>query len=144
MLVDLMTGAPINRVPFGAEYRRFLSRMSGPEIAAIKGRLNDMIDDTEIQTAGWMPGKDWSGTPFQVIYEKAARFNEDVAARCFGLMVWEVFMERPERWTSGRFEKDGELGAEPTSGSHETAGPDHLRPSACARSRRRRDELSPR
>jgi hypothetical protein len=23
-------------------------------------------------------------------------------------MVWEVFMERPERWFSGRFEKDGE------------------------------------
>jgi hypothetical protein len=23
-------------------------------------------------------------------------------------MVWEVFMERPEKWTSGRFEKDGE------------------------------------
>jgi hypothetical protein len=23
-------------------------------------------------------------------------------------MVWEVFMERPETWTSGRFEKDGE------------------------------------
>ena len=67
-----------------------------------------MIEGTEIQTAGWMPGKDWTGTPFQPIYEKAARYSEEAAARCFGLMVWEVFMERDEKWTSGRFEKDGE------------------------------------
>jgi hypothetical protein len=78
------------------------------EIASIKKQLNEMIDGTEIQTAGWMPGKDWTGSPFQSIYEKAALYNRDVAARCFGIMVWEVFMERPEKWTSGRFEKDGE------------------------------------
>jgi hypothetical protein len=24
------------------------------------------------------------------------------------LMVWVVFMKRPEKWFSGRFEKDGE------------------------------------
>ena len=67
-----------------------------------------MIDADEIHTAGWMPGSDWTDTPFQPIYEKAAQQSFDAAARCFGLMVWEVMMERPERWTSGRFEKDGE------------------------------------
>jgi len=108
MLVDLMSGKPIGRVPYENEYRRFMSRMTADEIDGIKQRLNEMIDGTEIQTAGWMPGHDWTDTPFQPIYEKAARYNVDVAARCFGLMVWEVFMERPETWTSGRFEKDGE------------------------------------
>jgi hypothetical protein len=108
MLVDLMTDAPIKRVPYDQEYRRLMARMTAPEIARIKQRLNGMIEGTEIQTAGWMPGKDWTDTPFEPIYEKAARRNQDVAARCFGLIVWEVFMERPEKWTSGRFEKDGE------------------------------------
>ena len=108
MLVDLMTKRPINEVPYEREYRYLMSRMLPAETAAIKERLNEMIDGTEIQTAGWMPGKDWTGTPFQPIYKKAARCNQEVAARCFGLMVWEVFMERPERWCSGRFEKDGE------------------------------------
>jgi hypothetical protein len=108
MLVDLMTNRPIHRIPYEKEYRHLMSRMLLAEIAAIKERLSEMIDGTEIQTAGWMPGKDWTGTPFQPIYEKAARCNEEVAARCFGLMVWEVFMERPEKWSSGRFEKDGE------------------------------------
>lgn len=108
MLVDMMSGTPITRVPFEQEYRRLMKRMTPAEIATIKSRLNEMIEGTEIQTAGWMPGKDWTNTSFQVIYEKAAAYNEEAAARLFGLMVWEVFMERPEKWTSGRFEKDGE------------------------------------
>lgn len=108
MLVDMMSGAPINQVPYQADYRNFVGRMTPAEVTAIKECLNDMIEGTEIQTAGWMPGKDWSETAFDPIYQKAARCNSDLAARCFGLMVWVVFMERPEKWTSGRFEKNGE------------------------------------
>ena len=108
MLVDMMSGAAITRIPYEQEYRNFMSQMTAGEITAAKARLDEMIEGTEIQTAGWMPGKDWTDTPFQPIYEKAARHSEEAAARCFGLMVWEVFMERPEKWTSGRFEKDGE------------------------------------
>ncbi len=108
MLIDMMSGQLIQRVPYENEYKIFMSRMLPEEIEVIKERLNVMIHGTEIQTAGWMPGKDWSDTPFDPIYQKAARKNPDLAARCFGLMVWEVFMERPETWTSGRFEKNGE------------------------------------
>jgi hypothetical protein len=108
MLIDLMTKKTISSVPYGPEYRNFMSRMTPDEISAIKIALNEMIDGDEIHTAGWMPGSDWRGTPFQVIYEKAARHSHNAAAQCFGLMVWEVFMDRAEAWTSGRFEKDGE------------------------------------
>lgn len=108
MLVDMMSGVWITRVPYAQEYAQFMKRMTTAEISASKARLDELIDGTETQTAGWMPGKDWTGTPFQPIYDKAARYSEEAAARCFGLMVWEVFMERPEKWTSGRFEKDGE------------------------------------
>lgn len=51
-----------------------MGRMTPVEIAAAKAKLDELIDGTEIQTAGWIPGKDWSGTPFQPIYEKAARW----------------------------------------------------------------------
>lgn len=107
MLFDL-SGKQMNSVPYGAEFRRYMAALSQEEIAAIKARLNDMIDGTTIQTAGWMPGSNWHGTVFEPIYFKAANQSYSASARCFGLMVWEVFMERPERWFSGRFEKDGE------------------------------------
>lgn len=108
MLFEMMSGKRISHVPYGGEYRRYLAAMEPEEIAAIKTRLNEMIDGTEIQTAGWMPGSNWSGTVFEPIYFKAANQSYSASAKCFGLMVWEVFMERPEHWFSGRFEKDGE------------------------------------
>lgn len=108
MLVDMMTRQRIHQVPYPAEYRRYMSRMTPDDIAAIKAALNEMIDGDRIHTAGWMPGNDWTGTPFQAIYEKSARSSHEGSAKCFGLMVWEVFMERPETWTSEHFEKDGE------------------------------------
>ncbi len=108
MLVDLMTGKPITSVPYASEYKRLLAQLSPQEISEIKTELNNRIDSDEIHTAGWMPGADWSGTPFQVIFEKAAKHNPELAAKCFGLVVWEIFMGRPEKWSSGKFEKNGE------------------------------------
>ena len=108
MLVDMMSGKELTQVPYASEYRDFISRLSDGDIAAIRQRLNEMIDGDEIHTAGWMPGNDWTGTVFEPIYSKAARSSYEAAARCFGLIVWETFMLHHERWTSGRFEKGGQ------------------------------------
>lgn len=54
-----------------------------------------------------MPGSDWTGTAFQPIWEKAAKKNEELAAKIFGLLVFEIFRHRPEDWYTGRFEKEG-------------------------------------
>lgn len=108
MLFDMMTNKRVTTMPYTKDYQRYMAAMAPHEIAAIKDHLNSMIDGTEIQTAGWMPGHDWTGTVFEPIYFNAAKQSYDASAKCIGLMVWEVFMERPEKWTSGRFEKDGE------------------------------------
>jgi hypothetical protein len=50
--------------------------------------------------SSFMPGADWSDTPYEPIYEKAAGEDEEMAAKIFGQIVWEVFQERPERWAS--------------------------------------------
>ncbi len=38
-------------------------------------RINEPIDEagSEIATAGWLPGSDWTGTAFEPVYTKAAR-----------------------------------------------------------------------
>jgi len=54
-----------------------------------------------------MPGADWSNTPLQAIYE-ACRRNEDMAAKIFGLFVWDMIQRRQgERWMFGHYELDG-------------------------------------
>lgn len=103
----------VTSIPHPDTYSLLESRMDLSEIDAAIAYINSIINDdlekgTEIQTAGWMPGADWVGTPLESIYEKAARRNPDLAGRIFGLLVWRVFMERPERWVTGRFGMNGE------------------------------------
>lgn len=108
-LIDINTGKEIKKVPaaYAKDYRRVMGQLTGAEICAMKDELNRMIDGDEVHTAGWMPGADWSGTPFWPLYEKGTGGNRALSGMMFGLLVWEVFTERPERWGSGRFEKDG-------------------------------------
>jgi hypothetical protein len=107
MLWDIYKNREIKTIPHKQDYDIWVSRLTGEDIFQIKDALSDMIDGTDIQTSSWMPGADWTGTPFRPIYEKAANKNPDVAAKCFGLILWEVIMERPEKWGFGRYEKDG-------------------------------------
>ena len=71
------------------KYEWLVSQL-GDKLASIEAKLNSMIDGDRIHTAGWMPGKDWSNTPFQAIYEACGRDAEE-AGKCFGLVVWKVF-----------------------------------------------------
>src|SRR5688572_4520480 len=106
MLYDISSRRPITRKPYAEDYAR-IAKAIPEELPAIKAALNAMIDGTEIQTASWMPGNDWTNTPFAPIYEKAANRNFDLSAKYFGLIVWYVFDERPEAWASDRYELDG-------------------------------------
>lgn len=109
MLIDIMTRKPIIKMPFSREFDLLRSRLSEDEFDAIVTRINELIDDAgaEIATAGWLPGKDWSGTPFQVIYTKAAKKNYDMSAKLFGLLVWYTVTKRQETWASGKYKVDG-------------------------------------
>ncbi len=114
MLIDIEHDRPITRVPFRKDFEILRKRMTTEEFEAAVDRINELIDaaGAEIATAGWLPGRDWMGTPFEPIYTKGSGANYDMAARMFGLLVWYVVMQRPESWGSGRYEKNGkEIGS---------------------------------
>jgi hypothetical protein len=98
----------VTSMPRSEVFRMLTERLSPAEFREVVEALNEQIDGDEIHTAGWMPSADWRGTPYQAIYEKAARFNHDLSGKLFGLMVFYVFMTRPDAWITGKFEKDGE------------------------------------
>jgi hypothetical protein len=109
MLIDVETGRTIDRVPFQRDFETLRARLSGAEFDAMVERVNELINESgrEIATAGWLPGSDWTGTPFEAIYRKAARQDFDRSAMFFGQLVWYTIMRRPERWASGRYQVDG-------------------------------------
>ena len=107
MLIDFETGKEITKMPYLKNFELLLKRLSAAELKEARQALNAKIDGDEIHTAGWMPGADWTGTPFQPIYSKAAGKDQKTAAKLFGLLVWDVFSNREERWFTGRFELHG-------------------------------------
>ncbi len=109
MLIDIDKGRAIERVPYRAQLDALRRRLSDHEFDAMVDRINELIDESgaEIATAGWLPGSDWTGTPFEPINTKAACGDFDRSAMSFGQLVWYAVMKRPERWASGRYQLDG-------------------------------------
>ena len=103
MLYSLDRFQQVTAVPHEREFRVWTLRLSSAEMKAIKGELNRRVDGGEVHTSSWMPGADWTGTVFQPIWEKACLKNVEAAAKCFGLILWQVMMERPEFWSFGRY-----------------------------------------
>lgn len=109
MLIDIDTGMTITTVPFEDTFTALRSRLTTDEFQDAVDHINSLINSAgrEIATAGWLPGKEWDGTPFAPIYWKAARQDYSVAARFFGQLVWFTVMGRDEAWSSGRYKVDG-------------------------------------
>jgi len=100
----------VHSLRFEKDFVRWCTRLGPDHVEKIEAEINRMIDEkpNRIHTSSWMPGNDWTGTPFQAIYEIACEFDQYQSALCFGLMVQHVFLTRPEMWYFGKFEKDGD------------------------------------
>lgn len=109
MLIDIESGRVIEQVPFRHDFDVLRSRIPESDFEAMIARINELIDGSgaEIATAGWLPGSDWTGTPFEPIYAIAARQDYQRSALFFGQLVWCAIMQRPEPWGSGRYQVDG-------------------------------------
>ena len=103
MLYSIDSGSYIKSIPHQADYDRWRSGISDEEYMAIYEELDSRISASEIETSSWMPGRDWTGTVFQPIYENACQYDVGAAAKFFGLILWHVVMEHEEVWSFGRY-----------------------------------------
>ena len=103
MLYSLDKDKIIDTIPYERQYRVWRNCLSPVELEAIKKELNRRVDKAGIHTSSWMPGSNWIGTVFQPIWQTACQKNQDAAAKCFGLILWEVMMDRPEYWSFGHY-----------------------------------------
>ena len=92
----------------GHSYGLVCSRLSAGELSGVRLALDARIHGSRIETSSWIPGSDWRQTPYQPIFDKAARSNYDLSAMMFGLMVWEAFERHPDDWYTTRFSAGGE------------------------------------
>lgn len=106
MLYDISKDKVIDRIPHQSKYSFWKSRLSNEDYEKIFEELNNRIDEDEVHTSSWIPGSDWSESVFNPIYITCDN-NEDDAAKFFGLILWEVMLNRPEVWSFGRYNLNG-------------------------------------
>jgi hypothetical protein len=102
-MLYLIDKVEVKAIPHEREYGVWIGRLAPQELSGIKKELNRLIDRCPVQTSSWMPGSDWRGTVFQPIWETACQLNIDTAAMCFGLILWDVMMNRADAWSFGRY-----------------------------------------
>jgi len=96
---------PITTQARDEHFRQWMRQLPAAQFERISVALNEHIEQQgqgEIVTSSWIPGSDWSGTPYQPIRD-AVGDDEDLARFFFGLIVWRVMMDRPETWAFGRY-----------------------------------------
>ena len=111
MLVRINEGGSVEAITNQAHDQWFCHRMknlSPADFRQIADALNQHINtigNGEIITTSWIPGADWTNTPYEPIYQAV---DEDwQSARLFyGLVVWRVMMDRPDLWSFGRYPKN--------------------------------------
>lgn len=99
---------PLKHIPHQQEFDGWRAGLSDEHYAAIMADLNGRVEGGEVHTSSWLPPKGgWEGTVFQPIYDSACRRNYEASGLFLGLLVWKMFMDRPEDWSFGHYEKDG-------------------------------------
>lgn len=115
MLVAIKDNARIDEIKRQThefEYSQWMRRLNPADFQRICDALNEYIDNQgggEIITSSWVPGTDWTDSPFHPIYTAVGE-DWEMARFFYGLIVWNVMMNRPETWSFGRYPKnDGDV-----------------------------------
>ena len=107
MLYSIDSGKYVTKLPHKKDYDKWRSHISDADYAKIIDGLCKKIDSQEINTAGWIPGHDWTGTVYEPIFYACGR-NKVQSGMFFGLIVFDYLMNRSDKvWGFGRFEKNG-------------------------------------
>ena len=94
---DINADVRLADIPHRRDYDTWLSRLSQAERNDVFNFVGNFVDSGRIHTSSWMPGPVWKGTPLEAI-EKATRGSQQQAGWCFGLILMEVMIGRPEQW----------------------------------------------
>ena len=106
MLISLSTGKMVDRIPTSRRemWGTIISRLSKDDLKAIFEEIETLTTGKKISVSSWIPkSRCWTDTPFQVIYDKAAKENYELAGYMFGLIVWVYFNDDLRHWGFGHF-----------------------------------------
>jgi hypothetical protein len=100
MLRDAISNKPIVKQWFPEKWNLIKTRLTKAEFqAVIAGITREMIGThKKVTVPGFKAGADWTGKPWEILFWKAAKEDEEMAAMMLGLMACEAFKRHPATW----------------------------------------------
>lgn len=95
MLYSIDTGKYVSRIPHKKDFDKWMKNLSDEDYKKIEDEINSKIDQNDINTVGWLPGHDWTGTVYEAIYKTCAK-NLSQSGLFFGLIVFNILMNRKD------------------------------------------------
>ncbi len=84
-------------------FERHYQRLSRQQQDEINDEIDRVLDSGRIHTTSWIPGPDWTGKPYQAIYDVACEEDWHKARLLYGLIFMQRVIEREDSWFCGRY-----------------------------------------
>ena len=81
MLYSIEREKYVKELPHRNDFKVWRSRLSDADYERVVEAISAAIGDDEVSTAGWIPGRDWTGTPYEPLYYACGRDTEQAGRR---------------------------------------------------------------
>jgi len=92
-----VSGSLITNTPHKDKYDIIRSRLTQDQEDAIIEEIHKKINEKDIFSASFLPGSDWTDTPFQCIYE-ACNQDQQEAGYAYGIFCWIAVQRHGDKW----------------------------------------------
>jgi hypothetical protein len=91
-----VNGNKIEAIPHKDDYDWLVSKLTAGEYIAIIEAIHASINYVDIFNASFLPGADWTGTPFEPIYNACG--DVERSGLMYGLLCWVAVLKHKEDW----------------------------------------------
>ncbi|MBN2271028.1 MAG: hypothetical protein JXN61_10460 [Sedimentisphaerales bacterium] len=103
-----ITGIPRRR---RAHFGIWRDNLSDSDYEAVVEAINAYVDSVPPDkpfVSSFIPGHDWEGTVYEPLYLACGRSKEQ-SGWFFGLIVWQVMIDRPDKWIFKPLDKEEDV-----------------------------------
>lgn len=79
------------------DYDRWRAELSDPDYDKVVHALKAHMSGKEVEVSSFIPGSHWAGTDYQPLYEACGQSKQQ-SGWFFGLILWKVMIEHPDKW----------------------------------------------
>jgi len=92
------------------EFRIWRDNLADTDYEKVVEAINEYVDAVPLDkpfVSSFIPGRNWAGTVYEPLYIACGQ-SEEQSGWFFGLIVWQVMIDRPEAWMFKVSDKEGD------------------------------------